>query len=245
MNKLSSETRDLIAFAVKYCNLLKIDSLLIDKTGIRAKQDEFAVYLIEPGDFSFLEFDTLFIDRITSLAPRVKMFETSKIDYSFLVETKELDNDELLVRQLVIKGGNTKINFNCANPARLNKNSLPKKVNDKMVYEFNMDKQCLDVLNRGVSAMGAEEIKLYSENDQVFAEVKDIEGDVLNQLVNSSYKTLIDDAENSFSFKYKFKMIVPLLREACKNDEFSIVISHRGIMKLNINELSMYIFPEL
>lgn len=245
MIKLSKDTRDLIAFAVKYCNLLKIESLLIDKSGIRAKQDEYAVYLIEPGDFSFLEFDILYIDRITSLAPRIKMFETSKIDYNFSVETKELDNDELLVRQLMISGKNTRVKFNCANPARLNKNTLPKKVNDKMAYEFNMDKTCLDVLNRGVSAMGAAEIQLFSKDGNVMAEVKDVEGDILSHEVSDKYEVLIQDVEDEFSFNYNFKMIVPLLREACKEDDFSIVVSRRGIMKLNINDLSMYIFPEL
>lgn len=244
MKKLSDDTRDLISFAVKYCNLLKIDSLLIDKSGIRAKQDEFAVYLIEPADLDYLEFDTLFIDRISSLAPRIKMFDTSKIDYSIGVVNKELDSGETLVNQLVIKGGNTKINFNCANPARLNANSLPKKVADKMTYSFQMDKACLDVLSRGVSAMGAAEVKLYSKDGTVYAQVKDIEGDTLEHKVNDSYEVLISDGEPEFSFRYIFKMIVPLLREACKEDDFSIVISRRGIMKLNINDLSMYIFPE-
>lgn len=241
--KLSEDTKKLISFSVKYCRLLKIESLLIDKKGIRAKQDEFAAYLIEPGDFDFLEFDILFIDRISSLSPRIEMFEKSKIEYDMFIETKELDNSDHLAREISVKGGRTNIKFNCANPALLNKNSLPKKVNDPIYFEFKMDKQCLDVLNRGVSAMGAEELCLYSEGGAILANVKDIEGDVLTHKVNDSFKAHSD--EKDFKFNYIFKMILPLLREACKQDDFNIEITRNGIMKLNINDLSMYIFPEL
>lgn len=244
MIKLSDETKAIISFAVKYCSLVKIDSLLIDKSGIRAKQDLTAVYLIEPGDYSFLEFDSLYITRISSLAPRLKMFESTKRNYDLFMETKELDNEELLVKKLIIKSASTEIFFGCSTLPQ--KSRLPKKVNDPLHYEFEVNNDSLDILSRGVSAMGASTIRIYSENGGVRSKIKDIESDVLNHKFSEEFELMSNDAEDDFDFEYDFKVMLPLLKESAKEEEdkFIIQLTRRGIMRLNINDLSMYIFPE-
>lgn len=244
MLKLSSETKDIIVFAVKYCYLVGIDSLVIDKQGIRAKQDETAVYLIEPGDFDFLEFDSLYINRVKSIFPRFKMFETSKIDYDVYANIKQLNDDSLVVSQLRIQGSNTKVNFNAA---MLSKNvQLPRKMNDPNYYKFSVASDDLPILKKGISAMGAEVLKIYSKGGEVYCQIKDIEQDVLTQKLTTSYKTLHDDADDDFDFAYTFKIIWPLLNEAGRDSEnFKITITRKGIMLLKINGLSMYIFAEI
>lgn len=243
---MSEETATLIASAVRYCSLLKIDSLLIDKTGIRAKQDETAVYLIEPGDFSFLEFDTLFINRVSSLQSRLNMYHMSKIEYEMYLDIKELDNGENIAATIMIvgisKGRDTTVKFNCSNPALGGR--LPKRVNDGDLVSFTFEKDSLQVLNRGVSAMGAQFFNVFSEDGgSVVAEVKDIEGDVLTHTLSNQYEKLGEESED-FTFNYDFKIILPLLREACKENDTEIILTSRGIMNLNINGLNMYIFPE-
>ena len=241
MIKLSEETKDIITFAVKYCNLVKIDSLLIDKSGIRAKQDLTAVYLIEPGDFKFLEFDTLYITRISSLAPRINMFESTKRNYELYVDLKDLENEDTIVKSLILKSKDTEINFGCSMMPQ--KSRLPKKVKDPIYFELSSSKSSLDILGKGVSAMGAETIKLFSENGTVMGKVKDIESDALIHKFSESYECLTEETE--FNFDYDFKIILPLLKEAAKDKEtFTIELTRRGIMRLSINDLSMYIFPE-
>lgn len=244
MIKLSEETKAIIAFAVKYCGLVKIDSLLIDKSGIRAKQDLTAVYLIEPGDYNFLEFDSLYITRIGSLVPRIKMFEGSKRSYDLYVDLKELDNEDTVVKQLIIKSGSTEIKFSCSTMPQ--KSRLPKKVNDPLYYEFDMEKDSLDILTKGVSAMGASFIKIFTEGGEIKTSVKDIEGDTLNHVMTSSFEKIHKDSEDEFNFEYDFKVMLPLLKEAAKEGDntLNIQLTRRGIMRLTINELSMYIFPE-
>lgn len=244
MVELSKDTQEIIAFAIKYCNLVDIDSVMIDKNGLRAKQDDKAVYLIEPGDFSFLEFDVLYTNRVKDLAPRLKMFETTKMDYVIHSEIKELQDDTNIVSKLILKGGNTKVSFNTSMIAK-NVN-LPRQMKDPTYYQFSIQSNDLNILKRGISAMGAEEFKIYTENDEVYCQIKDIEGDVLTQKVASSFKQIDDDAEDDFEVSYNFKIIFPLLNEAGReHDKFKIKITRKGIMLLKINGLSMYIFPEL
>lgn len=244
MIDLCKETKQIIAFAVKYCDLVDIDALLIDKDGIRAKQDEKAVYLIEPGDYDFLEFDSLFIKRVKALSPRIKMFETSKIDYDIKAKVKDLQDGTKVVQQLIIKGGKTTIKFNTS---ILTKNiNLPKKMKDPEYYRIRMESNDVKILKKGISAMGAETFKLFSDSGEVKCDVEDIESDCMSQELASSFKVLHDDAPDDFNFNYNFKIIFPLLQEVTREGEnFNIVLTRKGVMCLVINELSMYIFPEI
>lgn len=237
------ETQQIIAFAVKYCDLVDIDALLIDKNGIRAKQDEKAVYLIEPGDYDFLEFDTLYIKRVKALSPRIKMFETSKMDYDIKAKVKELQDGTNVVSKLIIKGGKTTINFNTSIITKsLN---LPKRMKDPEYYKIKMYSEDVRMLKKGISAMGAENFKLFTENGSVKCDVVDIENDTLSQNLCDSFKILNSDAPDDFSFDYNFKIIFPLLQEAARDSEnFKVIITRKGVMCLIINGLSMYIFPE-
>jgi len=243
MVKLSEKSKDIIAFAIKYCNLVDIKSLMIDKHGIRAKQDEKAVYLIEPGNFDFLEFDTLYINRVQSLYPRFNMFEKSKIPYELYADIKTLDDETTIVSKLRLKGERTSVSFNTS---ILTEKGLPKKFKKPIFYSFNIKSDDLRLLNSGISAMGAKELKFYTtESGTVNCEITDIEQDVLTQELTDSYKIIDTNAPESFSVKYNFKIIFPLLNESGKEKEkIKIQISEKGIMLLKINGLSMYIFPE-
>lgn len=242
--KLSGQTKQIIAFAVKYCDLVDINSLLIDKNGIRAKQDEKAVYLIEPGDYDFLEFDSLHINRVNALSPRIKMFDTSKMDYEIHASIKELKDDSQIVQRLIIKGGKTEVKFNTS--IMVKNLNLPSKMNDPEYYNIEMKSNDLQILKKGVSAMGAENFKIYSEDGGVKCEIVDIENDYLYQEISDSFNTLNDDAPDEFSFNYNFKILFPLLQESARSgDSFEIRITRKGVMRLIINGLSMYIFPEI
>lgn len=243
MIKLSEESRDIIAFAVKYCKLVDINALLIDKKGIRAKQDEKAVYLIESGDFSFLEFDAMYTNRVGSLYPRIQMFETSKIPYDIYADLKTLDDGTDIVMKLKVKGKNTSVNFNTN---IIVPKGLPTNFKDPMYYSFEIQSDDLGILKKGISAMGAEEFKVFStDNGAVSCEITDIERDVLTQHLADTFKVLHEDAPEEFATKYNFKILFPLLNEAGKEKEkIRVRISRKGIMLLKINGLSMYIFSE-
>jgi len=243
MIKLSEDSKNIIIAAAKYCNLVKIESVMIDKSGIRAKQDEFAVYVIEPGDFDFLEFDEMFINRVDSLAPRIKMFEASKIDFDAFVETKEKDSGETIVTKIILKGGKTSVEVRCGNSSINARNRLPKKFNDPIHYEFELDKQELALLKRGLSAMGADHFEIVSENGKtVSVRITDVEGDVLKKELETELKILETEAEEEVNFSYIFKILIPLLSRAVEEDS-KIQISQKGVMCLSISGLSVYIFP--
>jgi hypothetical protein len=215
---------------------------MIDKSGLRAKQDETAVYLIEPGDYSFLEFDSFYITRVSALFSRIKMFETTKMDYNMFIDTKELDNGDKIVTTLVLKSDSTKASFGCCTLPQ--KARMPKKVNDPTLVDFTVDKKSIDVLKRGVSAMGGEFVTLYNDGDKIYAKVRDIEGDTLTHTISEDYNISLPDVDD-FSFEYEFKVAIPLLWESAReHEEFRIRLTRRGIMGLNINGLNMYIFAE-
>ena len=243
MIKLSDDTKEILSYAIKYCALVDIKTLMVDKKGLRAKQDEKAVYLIEPGDFDFLEFDTFYTNRIQSLSPKIKMFEKSKIDYEIHADLKTLEDDTTVVSKLKLSGGRTKVNFNTS---MVTEKGLPKRMKDPEYYSFTLNSEDLKVLKEGISAMGAKEFKLYTtEENGIDCEITDIEQDVLTQNIAESFNKLHEDSEDSFEVKYNFKILSPLLNEAAREkDKVKIKITRKGIMALKINGLSMYIFPE-
>lgn len=243
MIKLSEDSKNIIVAAVKYCNLVKIEAVMIDQKGIRAKQDDFAVYVIEPGDFSYLEFDEMFIHRIESFAPRIKMFESSKIKFDIFVETKENDSGVTYVTKAILRGGKTSVEIRCGNPSVVARNRWPKEFNDSIYYEFALAKDELALLKRGLSAMGADFLEILSEDGQtVQVRITDVEKDILTKELNTPMKLIDDDAEDEMNFSYIFKIIIPLLSQAVEQ-ESSIRISRKGVMCLNISGLSVYIFP--
>jgi len=243
---LSEKSRDIVLFAAKYCNLVKIESVFITQTVITAKQDETAVYLVEPGDYDFLEFDTLFIDRVSSLAPRIKLFERRDVNFEVQANIKEATNGEKWVQQIILKDAKTTVRFNCGNPARLNRDKLPRVINESLYYRFEMDKKSLDTLSRGLSAMGASTMKLFTKNSEVYCDVKDVEGDTLCHKIADEFTSLHTDSEDDFEYEYSFKTMIPLFKEAMKeNPAFDIEITRRGIMKLEVSGLSLYVIPEV
>lgn len=243
---LSEDSKNIILFAAKYCNLVKIESVFITKEVITAKQDETAVYLVEPGNYDFLEFDTLYIARISSLAPRLKLFESTKSEFDIGAVIKDANNGEKWVQQLILDNGKTVAKFNCGNPARLNRDKMPRVINESLYYRFEMTKDSLDTLSRGLSAMGASTMKIFTKNEEVFCDVKDIEGDTLCHKVATEFVSLHDDSEDDFEYEYSFKTMIPLFREAMKESpSFDIEITRRGIMKLEISGLSLYVIPEI
>lgn len=243
---LDEASRNIIVFAAKYCNLVKIESVFITKEVITAKQDETAVYLVEPGDYDFLEFDTLYIDRISSLAPRLKLFESTKQDFEISAVIKDASNGEKWVQQLILKNNKTSVRFNCGNPARLNRDKMPRVINESLYYRFEMTKDSLETLSRGLSAMGASTMKIFTENGSVLCDVKDVEGDTLCHKIAEDFTALDTNSEDDFEYEYSFKTMIPLFKEAMKsNPSFDIEITRRGIMKLEVNGLSLYVIPEV
>ena len=242
---LNKQSSDIILFAAKYCNLVKIESVFITKDVITAKQDATAVYLVEPGDYSFLDFDTLYIDRISSLAPRLKLFEKSK-DFKISAVIKDATNGEKWVQQIILENSKTTLKFNCGNPARLNRNRLPRVINESLHYRVELTKDSLDTLSRGLSAMGASIMRLFTRDGEVYCDVKDIEGDKLCHKIASSFISLDEESEEDFEYEYTFKTMIPLFKEAMKeNPAFDIEITKRGILKLEVSGLSLYVIPEV
>jgi len=243
MIKLSEDSKNIVVAAAKYCNMVKIEAVMIDKKGIRAKQDDFAVYVIEPGDFDYLEFDEMFMNRVDSFAPRIKMFEASNIDFDIFVETKENDAGDHFVTKAILKGGKTSVEVRCGNPSIVARNRWPKKFNDPIDYQFTLDKEELAILKRGLSAMGADHFEVSSEDGETISvRIVDVEGDVLKKELDAELNVLNDDAEEEMKFSYIFKILIPLLTQAV-SQESEIRISRKGVMCLNISGLSVYIFP--
>jgi len=242
MIKVCQQTKEIIAAATKYCSLIKIESVLIDKSGIRAKNEESAVYVIEPNDFDFLEFDKIFINRVDAFTKRLKMFESSKIDYDILVDVKESDGETYAARS-VIKGGNTQVEIRCGNPDIVVNGRWPKKFNDEIFYKLNIDPEELSIIKRGISAMGADTFEVYSEDgNTVKIKITDVEGDVLSNELSSPMEALSDSAEKVFGFSYAFKTAMPLLSQ-CASENSDIKISKMGVMCLKVSGIGVYVFP--
>lgn len=89
-------------------------------------------------------------------------------------------------------------------------------------------------------------MRLYTEDGKVMCDVKDIEGDTLCHQIADSFLVIDTESEGDFEYQYSFKTMIPLFREALKeNPSFDIEITRRGIMKLEVNGLNLYVMREV
>ena len=130
----------------------------------------------------------------------------------------------------------------CGKPSINIKHKLPKKFSDPIYYEFELDKQELKILKQGLSAMGAEHFEIKSDDGEtVTIRIVDIEGDVLKKELDSELTIVDADADEEMNFSYIFKILLPLLTRAVEEGS-KIEISRKGVIRLIIAGLSIYIF---
>ena len=127
--KITKNTQTIIKNAVDIATTLGIENLVIDKISLRGENKELGIVLLLPTKNIELEFDAIGLGRISLLKSRMQMLNDAQIEFDLMDKGQQ----DVIVSNLKLISGRTKIGFKCSDPTRIN---APKSINDTVFYEI-------------------------------------------------------------------------------------------------------------
>lgn len=241
--KVDVQSLAYIQNVVKTAQLVKIGNIIIEPNQVRAIDDEKSVVLFQDVDVPDLPFGSIGLNRIDVFMNR---FEIAKTMDDFELEAvmpeanPEKKDQSKFARALVMKAKGIKIDYRCANPATI---QAPKQINDKVKYKVPMNPEAVLLMSKGQSAMSSDEVTLTSSKDGIVFEMSDINGDTMTHHF-ADKATVVDKSANgkdtNFTHKYPLKVVLPLLKVSADTPFY---LTARGMMKVVVNGLDMYVLP--
>ena len=186
--KLQTESIDYLKNAITTAQLVGAETMVITPGLVRAMDEGRAVFILQNENVPDMEFGSIGLTRLPSLASRMRIAEEIK-DYSISATTMNEDED-MFARALVMTAKGLKVDYRCADPVKLVAASMagPKQMNDKMEFCVEFDDSTVDMLQKGQAAMKSETVSIIS-NDGVSFELLDVNNDVFAH-------QFADDADN-------------------------------------------------
>lgn len=239
MKKLDKKIINVIQDGIEIGAALGIESIVMDNISLRGENSETSTNIIFNTDGLDFPFDAIGIGRVSLFKTRLAMFTDPTVEV-----TVEERNDQLMASNVHIKHGRTSAGFRCQDPSRI---KAPKRIKDEVVYELHLNDDDITRINKGIGTMSSEIVNFYIEDDKMIVGVSDKEGDIFTHEIEGGYSVVSDNATRSFSKTYKsktFKTIVMNYMKKDNNEILPISITSRGIMKVEVLGIDIYLFPE-
>lgn len=230
--KVDQQTLAYIQNVVETARLVKIENIIIEPNKVRAMDEDRTVLIFQNKDVPSMSFGSIGLNRIDIFESRYNMAKSCS---TFEVNVI-LDEKQEFARALVMKAKGFKIDYRCANPATI---QAPKNLQDTIKCRVKMTPEAVQLMSKGTTAMGADEVKFVGSADGVSFEMEDINKDVLSYTFTTEVE-MIDDNSPIFSHKYPVKILLALFKQ---NPETSFFLTSKGMIKITVNTLDLYIPP--
>lgn len=238
--KLSNNTQKIIKNAVDVASTLGIESIVIDAFSLRGENKELGIAIIMPTAGVDLEFDALGIGEVGTLKNRLKLLESGALS----VEYKDSVNpDELMVSMLSLKEGRTTADYKCHDAKLI---SAPKSINDPTAYEMQFADADVSRIIKGIGSMNSTSIHFSTLNGALLAKISDTRGDMFTHELETTFTALLDDS-GELSKSYKSKTLAVIFNNYIRKDDntsLPVSITKRGVMRITVLDMNIYIFPE-
>lgn len=225
--------------AIDVASVLGIDAIVMDKFSLRGENKELGAVIIMPTDKLDLEIDAIGVSNIGSLKNRMNMMGDADITYQLM----EKYEDEKIVGQIKLTQGRTKISFKCADPKMI---VAPKSINDPSHYKLHLIDEDVETVIKGIGTMGSEYITFVTEEGKSFFKIADTQGDLFSHELDASIEYIKDDGVE-LTKTYKAKTLRTILTNYIRKDDTTLLaveVTRRGIMKLSVLGMTIYLFPE-
>jgi len=239
MAKIKNETLLLLKNAVEISSTLGVETMVMDGISLRGENKELGVAIIMPTKDIDLEFDAIGIGRIPLLKSRMQMLDAADVTFDIF----KRDTDELFVSNIQFKQGRTKLSFKCADPKMI---SAPKVINDPIFWEMQLNDADVQTLIKGIGTMSSEVVNFTSEDQKMTVKISDTEGDMFAHELEGEV-TIVDDSAPSLCKSYKAKTLRTIFTNYIRKDENSILpisVTRRGVMRISVLNMFIYVFPE-
>lgn len=235
-------TISLLQDAIDTATKLGIERIVIDNLSLRGESQENATLMLLPfPDGTELDFGSIGIGRVPVLKARMKLLGS---DGTITPEYKQRDSGEQFVFRLELKKNKTKIDFKCTDPAQVR---APKAFKDPDAFGFQFTSEDIQLMISAKAAMQADTVTLGTKDGKVVNySISATEGDALVHELTSDLD--IKTSTETFSASYKTKILFPVLKEIsdeAKDGPVEVVVTKRGILKIEVNGIPSYIFPEV
>jgi hypothetical protein len=219
-----------------------IEGIIIDGNSVRGQSVD-GLFIITDHNIEQFKKTPIGITRVSVLFSRLNLIAENKKAPKVELEFKERDNGDKIVMRLKIKNNRTTIDFRCGDPLMIKTKQTLK---DALIYSFDLSEETIDLMIRSNAAMQTDKIKLILDNEKVYFNINDTEGDSLKHLVSEAV-TLSDPTKTSFLVSLKHKIVLPLFKLALKEkDKINIKISEiRNVITFELNGINVYIMPEV
>lgn len=231
-------TNNLITFienVVKTGLSVNIDNVIIETDTVRAIDDNRTVVIFQDTNVPEMPFSSIGLSRVPVFLSRLDIAKTQD---QFTVDVT-IDDDDDYARSLTMKGTGTKIDYRCSNPANM---QAPRQINDTLVYRVQLNAETVSLLQKGQGAMGSEIVSIIGCEDGVSFELADINNDIFKHQISSDVQLLDSDASETFSHRYLLKTLLALFKQ---NPDGSFDIGEKGILNIKINDLDLYVLPQV
>jgi len=230
--KIDHETITFIQNVVKTAQLVNIDNIIIEPERVRAIDEDKTVVILQTDNVPDMPFGSIGLSRIPVFQSRLDIAKTQD---NFSLEAV-VNEGEDFTRSLIMKGKGIKIDYRCAKPSSL---QGPHRHHDDLVARVKLNAEAVVLLQKGQAAMSADEVTIIS-NDEVSFEIVDVNNDVFKHTFADSAESLIDDDIVKFAHRYPIKILHALFKQ---NPEGYFEIGKKGILRITINNLDVYVIP--
>lgn len=236
--KIDPKSLNYIQNVVKTAELAKINNIIIEPGKIRAIDEDRTVVIFQDKDVPDMPFGSIGINRIDVFSDR---FDIARTMDGFNVDAvvNGADTDTPWAKALTFKGKGIKVDYRCANPLTI---QAPKSLNDGVKFEIRMNPEALALMQKGQTAMRADVMTLFGGPDGVFFEMADINSDALTYKFADDFADVSGGNDTEFTHKYKIKTLLPLFK-SCPTSQF--YLTTRGMLKLSVNNLDVYVIPSV
>ena len=236
--KLTSDLIEFIEKVIKTGKLANIESVIIDADSgtVRGIDEDRSVVLFHNENVPSFPVGLVGINRVGLFLSRVDIVK-NRDGFDVDAEIVEMDGVEY-VKALHMKSADTKVDYRCANPDTI---KAPKQINDTIIYRVQLNAEAVSVLQKGVAAMGTDTVSVVG-GDGVAFELQDISEDVFRHVFAPDSVQLGEDTTGAFSHKYPVKTLLALFGQ---NPDGFFEIGEKGILRIAVNDLNLYVLPQV
>lgn len=234
--KINNEALDYILNVVKTAQLLGIESVIIEPGKVRGLDDSKRVVLHQDKNVPQLSFNSIGLNRISTFISRIDIARSSLCENTSF----EAIVEDIYVRAIQMKGKGIKIDYRCANPTTI---QAPKEIKDILKYQFQIPTDAVMLMVKGKTAMQADIVTFLCNENGVSFELADINSDVLSHLFADRVTHLTADTNAKFAHRYPLDLILTILKG--NQGDKVLEIGQKGILKTTVNNLGVYILPQV
>lgn len=243
--KLTQESVKQLKTLLQSLNVAKIDKLIIEKGLIRGLDEGQTVVVISDQHVPDFGDAIVGLNRLSALASRIALLDgNEEFNVEAVEAPKRSEDDVQAISSLKLASKSSKFEYRCARHEMI---KVPKRINDEMVWSFEIAQDAVKTAISAANTMDSEQIAIVSKSSgEVFFEIVDGKTqDTFTTRVSESADWIGEDEAETQSFVHYFavKAFMPLLKAASTAGNPTILVGRDGMAQITVNNYPFTLLP--